>query len=57
MTHDLRVMIIAYRLHTCCTNSRHVATHNGMSPNLLQYKVACFVGQIKQLLKLFLKSD
>jgi len=28
MTHVLRVMIIAYRLHTCCTNSRHLATHN-----------------------------
>jgi len=24
MTHDLRVMTIACRLHTCCTNSRHV---------------------------------
>jgi len=27
-THDLRIMIIAYRLHTCCANARHVATHN-----------------------------
>jgi len=28
MTHDLRIMIITYRLRTCFTNSRHVATHN-----------------------------
>jgi len=42
MTHDLQVMIIAYRLHTCFINSRHVATYNRMSSNLLQYKVTCF---------------
>jgi len=24
MTHDLRVMIIACGMHTCCINSRHV---------------------------------
>jgi len=25
---DLRVTIIAYRPHTCCINSRHVATYH-----------------------------
>jgi len=30
VTHDLQVMIIAYRLHICCINSQHEVrpTHN-----------------------------
>jgi len=53
MTHDLRVMIIACGMHTCCINSRHVNV-----TKLLTVKVSHVLLVLYQnSLKLFLKFD
>jgi len=53
--HDPWLMIIAYRMDTCCTNSRHVAAHNWMSTNSVQKSV--FISLTPKVMKLCLKID
>jgi len=60
MTHDLRVTVTAYRLHTCCSNSWHAATHNWMKWRLtrlngnerITLKVACFIRLMPKVIEI-----
>jgi len=53
MTNDPQVMIIAYRLNTCCNNSRHVAIEYGTVLECRQPyrgKVTGFIGLMTKII-------